>query len=218
MRWRRGVLFAAIVAAHVLVVLYFPAGSVPVESAQPDVFFTALLAPGFSSHKAPHSTRMSGSRLNDPGFSRRSVRSRRTDGSGQSDQDQVVPEAAQAEAQSDPAASIDWTALAHAEVDRLMREDAQVARQAAALSGWRSRVMPAPYTPSASQFRWDHASTHRLESSPLGLTVNLSERCSILVSVYMMAIIGGCKVGEIPVHGDLFMHMKDLDPIPSAAP
>jgi hypothetical protein len=24
-----------------------------------------------------------------------------------------------------------------------------------------------------------------------------------------MAVLGGCKIGPLPVHGDLFMHMSD---------
>ncbi|HEV2700268.1 MAG TPA: hypothetical protein VGV09_01460, partial [Steroidobacteraceae bacterium] len=53
------------------------------------------------------------------------------------------------------------------------------------------------------------AQTHRVETSPLGMLVKLNDRCSVLISVYFMEVKGGCKLGELSVHGDLFTHMSD---------
>lgn len=105
-------------------------------------------------------------------------------------------------------ASINWAKEAQIAADNSVRQDAETSRQAVALSRWRSRVMPSPSVPEAPQFRWDYARTHRLESSALGLNINLNDRCSLLISLYMMAIMGGCKIGELPAHGDLFMQMR----------
>ena len=111
---------------------------------------------------------------------------------------------------------IDWAKEAQIAADDLVRSDADAARRAAGLSQWKSHVMPAPIAAGAPQFSWDYAATHRLESSPHGLVVNLNDRCSLLISVSAMAVMGGCKLGELPVHGNLFMHMKD-EPAPGPA-
>jgi hypothetical protein len=105
--------------------------------------------------------------------------------------------------------SIDWVQeAASAAADSLTR-DAELSRQASSLTQWQSHVMPSANTRTAPEFSWDYAQTHRLESSTQGLVINLNDRCSILTSVYLMAVRGGCKLGELPVQGDLLVHMKD---------
>jgi hypothetical protein len=59
---------------------------------------------------------------------------------------------------------------------------------------------------SKPQFGWSHAATHRVEEIPTGgLLINLNDRCSI---VWVMFPFPFCKVGKIPVRGDLFQHME----------
>lgn len=215
MRWQRVVLFAAIVVAHVLVVLFFPAGYAPHDTTELEISFATLLVP------EPTEQQTSRSKWQNQGAatpSRRpaeTMRARRSAAIKYPDQDAVASNDVQPDATSNSGPSIDWAKEAQISVDNYVRKNAEISRQAATLSRWRAHLMPSPYVPKVSQFRWDYARTHRFQSSALGLSVNLNDRCSLLISLYMMAIMGGCKVGELPVHGDLFMHVKD-DPESSA--
>ena len=204
MRWQRVALFAAIVVAHVLVVVFFPAEPPPHDNPEQAISFATLMVPESTAQRRSRPAQQS----HAPMSSTRRAERRHTN-----------QDAAAATLQPDtppkPRLSIDWAKEAQNAADIRVRQDVESARQAAALSLWRSRVMPSPNVPAAPQFRWDYARTHRIESSALGLNINLNDRCSLLISVYLMAIMGGCKIGELPVHGDLFMHMKDDD---SSAP
>jgi hypothetical protein len=216
MRWQRMVLFATIVVAHVLAVLYFPARLVPPDTPGQQITFATLMVPV---PIEPQPWRPNQHRQAAATTSRRPAPRMRATGSTGADhtnQDAVASSDVQPDAAPNPAPSIDWVKAAQIAADNRVRRDAEAARQAGALSQWRSHVMPSPYAPERPGFRWDYAQTHRLESSALGLNINLNDRCSLLISLYMMMIMGGCKIGEMPVHGDLFMHMKD-DPDPSVA-
>jgi len=83
---------------------------------------------------------------------------------------------------------------------------AQAERRASALSRWREHVMPGP-PPPRPQFRWDEAATHRSVASWAGLVVHINDRCLMIISPLFVG--GGCAIGEIPAHGDLFAHMDD---------
>ncbi len=125
-------------------------------------------------------------------------------------QDALSPKKIEADSEpSTPPVFIDWAKEAEIAADDRLRLDAEAERQAASLSQWRLHVMPAPRSPATSGFAWDYSQTHRLESSAQGLVVNLNDRCSLTISLYFMAVMGGCKLGKLPVHGDLFLHMKD---------
>ena len=65
--------------------------------------------------------------------------------------------------------------------------------------------MPGP-PPRRPEFRWDYAATHRLQTTPFGLVININDRCEIIIT---LGIFGGCAIGHIPVYGDLFAHMDD---------
>lgn len=101
---------------------------------------------------------------------------------------------------------IDWEQEAEAAIDDGAERAAEAAHRAGALSRWREHVLPGPPAPEP-QFRWDHAATHRFTPTLNGLVIALNDRCSLLVSPF--AIIPGCAIGHIPVHGDLFAHMDD---------
>jgi hypothetical protein len=59
----------------------------------------------------------------------------------------------------------------------------------------------------ASQFGWDYAATHRVESiSGGGLLLHLNENC-VLVLIPLPFV--GCGIGEKTANGDLFEHMHD---------
>ncbi len=214
MRWQRVVLFAAIVVAHVLAVRFFPAASEPHETPEQQISFATLMVPEpiaqqTSRLKQSRQATADASRPNEASQATRSVEK------SHASQDAAASNDVQPDAVPNHAPSIDWANEARIAADDRVRQDIESSRQAAALSEWQSRVMPSPRVPGANKFRWDYAATHRLESSALGLTVNLNDRCSLLISIYLMAVMGGCKIGEMPVHGDLFMHMKD-DPESSA--
>jgi len=70
-----------------------------------------------------------------------------------------------------------------------------------------SRVRPGSTDYSKPQFGWNHAATHRVEELPGGgLLINVNDRCAIAWVIFPFPI---CRVGKIPVQGDLFQHMKD---------
>jgi hypothetical protein len=215
MRWQRVVLFAAIVVAHVLAVLFFPAGLVPHDTPEQPITFATLLVP---QPIEPQTSRPKQQRQAAATTSKRpaaTMRATRSAETNQTNQDAVAFNDVQSDAASNTGPPIDWAKEAQIAADDRVRLDAETAPKAAALSQWRLHVMPSPNVPGGSKFRWDYARTHRLEATALGLNINLNDRCSLLISLYMMAIMGGCKIGELPVHGDLFMHMKD-DPESSA--
>lgn len=59
---------------------------------------------------------------------------------------------------------------------------------------------------SKPQFGWSHSATHRVEEIPTGgLLINLNDRCSIAWVIFPFPV---CKVGKIPVRGDLFQHVE----------
>ncbi|HTC43616.1 MAG TPA: hypothetical protein VK696_01070 [Steroidobacteraceae bacterium] len=199
MRWRRTLLFAAIVIAHLLVVRFFPADrTTPPDAPGQEISFATL------SSTAP-SERVSQTRPIP-----KAIRAHKFN-KGPASLSQVQPDKP---ADTAPA-PVDWAQEAELAAADSLKLEAEASRQAAALSQWQLRVMPSPKAPAASGFSWDHSRTHRLESSAQGLVVNLNDRCSILISLSLMAVLGGCKIGQIPVHGDLFMHMRDA---PEAGP
>ncbi|HEY4212177.1 MAG TPA: hypothetical protein VGM84_11895 [Steroidobacteraceae bacterium] len=107
----------------------------------------------------------------------------------------------------EPPAPIDWANEAAIVARRRLEDAAKAAEQAAALSNWRSHVMPGPLKPGP-QFRWDYANTHRVESIPRGgIVINITDRCAIVFTG--LFVLGGCRIGHQEVHGDLFEHMRD---------
>jgi hypothetical protein len=202
MRWRRLVVFAAIVTAHVLVVWLFPSGHAPQGPADEEISFAALVVTEPINEQTRQPVRaahnMQRLRISPP----------QAGGAAASEPDKVpLPRTAPV--------FIDWAKEAQITADEHVKSDADAARRAGALTQWKSHVMPSPTVPAAPTFSWDYAATHRLESSAQGLIINLNDRCLLLISLSIMAVIGGCKLGEIPARGDLFMHMRD-DPAANA--
>jgi hypothetical protein len=194
MRWRRALVLAAIVIAHFLVVRFFPADRASSrDTPEQDISFATLssTAPTVRTSKSKSVPRVSQA-------------PKRIEGSGslRDIQPDLRPDTA-------PPAPVDWAKEAEIAAADSLKLDEEAARQAAALSQWQLRVIPSPKAPAQSGFSWDHSRTHRLESSAQGLVVNLNDRCSILISLSLMAVLGGCKIGPLPVHGDLFIHMRD---------
>jgi hypothetical protein len=190
MRWRRATLFAAIVIAHVVVVRLLPIGGATLpETPVQEVWLTApqrrepAARPVLRAHPAGRGT-----------GARAAFRS------------QPVPPfpVPLPPTPSSAAPAIDWGKEAAIAADDRLQLDAQASRQAAALSRWKLNALPAAVAP-ASAFPWDHARTHRFEPTPQGLLVNLSDRCVLLINP--LALLGGCRLGALPVHGDLFAHM-----------
>ena len=116
---------------------------------------------------------------------------------------QTRPEAAE------PPALIDWATEAAIVAKARLGDAAKAAEQAEALSSWRAHVLPGPPQPGP-QFRWDYASTHRIEAAARGgIVVNITDRCAIVFTG--LFLLGGCRIGHQEVHGDLFEHMRDAD-------
>jgi hypothetical protein len=191
MRWRRATLFAAIVIAHIVVVRLLPIGRATLP--EPPVQEVSLTAPQsrepaarpvVRAHPAEHGTGVSAAFRSQP----------------------LPPFPVPGPPKPGPAApAIDWGQEAAIAADDRLQRDAQAARQLAALSRWKLNALPAPVAPAASAFPWDHARTHRFEPTPQGLLVNLSDRCVLLINP--LAVLGGCRLGALPVHADLFAHM-----------
>jgi hypothetical protein len=115
--------------------------------------------------------------------------------------------------------AIDWAQEAERAAARQVDEDEAAARKAAALFAHKkppsSLVLPPPPPP---QFGWSHAATHRLESFPGGVILNLTDRCAIVFSIMLIPV---CKMGVMEPRGDLFEHMNDpaqLGALPTDAP
>jgi hypothetical protein len=194
MRWRRALLFAAIVIAHVLVVRFFPADRASSRDApEQDISFATLSSTAPTERTSQPKPAPRASRVPKPFKGSRSLSEILPD---------LLPDTA-------PPSPVDWAMEAEIAAADSLKWDEEAARQGAALSKWQLRVIPSPKAPAASGFSWDHSRTHRLESSAQGLVVNVNDRCSILISLSLMAVLGGCKIGPLPVHGDLFMHMRD---------
>jgi hypothetical protein len=118
---------------------------------------------------------------------------------------EVTPETRREAAE--PPALIDWANEAAIVAKRRLGDAAKAAEQAAALSSWRSPVMAGALKPSP-QFRWDYASTHRVQGAARGgIVINITDRCAIVFTG--LFVLGGCKIGHQAVHGDLFERMRD---------
>ena len=100
------------------------------------------------------------------------------------------------------------------------RHELQIAANNAIEAQERRRHQPSPLAPhdfsgvkpgstddSKPRFGWDHSATHRIEEIPTGgLLININDRCVIAWVIFPMPF---CRIGKIPVRGDLFEHMQD---------
>ncbi len=190
MRWRRAVVFAAIVVAHFLLVWLFPSGNGPREPPEPDLSFATLVVPERIAEPAPRADHS-----RPAARATRASRSSQAKAGGPAASEPVIKQPPDTQP-----ALIDWAQEAQISAANSLRSEASAVRPTTL-----------PVTP---RFSWDDAASHRFESSAQGLTVNLNDRCSLLISLYLMAIMGGCKIGQLPAHGDLFSHMQDGSALP----
>jgi hypothetical protein len=109
-------------------------------------------------------------------------------------------------------AAIDWAAEATTAAARESEANALRSRQARALAPKSSLMVAAG--PKRHEFHWSYASTHRVEPVPgLGTIIHLSDECAIFLFV-IIPITGGCALEKTPPRGDLFEHMHDPDSAP----
>jgi hypothetical protein len=206
MRWRRVVLFAAIVFVHLLVVRFFPTGPARRDTVEEISFATLMI---------PESTRQDTAQAKQQmqtavAALRRHTASARAASHAEPSHPNLNPVPAneiQPGASPSASPSIDWAMQAQIVAGSSVRQGTEALPGVGSLLR-RSGAVSSSSGSEAAQFRWDHAQTHRLESSALGLNVNLDDRCSVLISLYWMAITGDCKVGEQPPHADLFARIK----------
>lgn len=233
----RAAILAGIIAAHVLVLRFFPAMRLPRMSEVPQPPLVLLLLPAAASRQARRSgaTRMrpagrpvaeapsrehiarhplehapsAGSRAERRAASAGNPAATISAAAGNSAGVRKSAAAGRAApAGNPPRAPIDWLGEAGAVVADRAQRAADAARRAGALSRWRAHVMPSPLVPHGPEFRWDYAATHRVVVTPgRGIVINFSDRCSILISAG--AILPFCAIGHLPVYGDLFEHMND---------
>jgi hypothetical protein len=108
--------------------------------------------------------------------------------------------------QNNAPVAIDWAKEAERAAAREIEEAEAAARRAAALAHEKTPSSLALPPPPSPQFGWSHAATHRLESFPGGLILNLTDRCAIVFSIMLIPV---CKMGVMEPRGDLFEHMHD---------
>jgi hypothetical protein len=103
-----------------------------------------------------------------------------------------------------PPAAVDWHEQAQLAATRQAEELARLESPGAGPGAVPSPGSPPRTTP---EFRWSRSRTHRIEAiEGGGFLVWINDRCAIVITLLAMPV---CKVGKIPVHGDLFEHMDD---------
>ena len=107
-----------------------------------------------------------------------------------------------------PAPALDWRGeLQIAANSELEREELRRQQPALLAPHDFSGVKPGSTDNSKHEFGWNHAATHRIEAMPGGgLLININDRCVI---AWMIFPFPACRIGKIPVRGDLFDHLKD---------
>jgi hypothetical protein len=107
-----------------------------------------------------------------------------------------------------PIPAPDWRAEAQRAADEELEAEARRRQQPSALEPHDfSRVKPGSTDDHKPKFGWYHAGTHRIEAIPNGgFVVNINDRCGVVILIYPVPF---CKIGKIPVRGDLLDHMHD---------
>lgn len=210
-RASRFAIFAAVVAAHLLALHFFPDFRPPPEASDREPSLPVTLFPEMQSRQQRPAESRPRSQSSQRSPRRQIVAaSSRPTRHAPGEHKQKQESAGRAARQGRPRTTrpwIDWEKEADTAVAEQSEEAAQAARRASALSRWREHVMPGP-APRPPEFRWDEARTsQRFVPTIGGLLVHLNDRCVIIVSP--LALFGGCAIGEIPVYGDLFAHMDD---------
>jgi len=101
----------------------------------------------------------------------------------------------------------DWAAEGSAAATRQVEQEERAQRQAAQFGPRQSDAFAS--RKHQPEFHWDYARTHRIEplKGGIGVAVNLNDHCALIL--FGLIPMAGCTVGEIPVRGDLFDHMRD---------
>lgn len=220
-RASRAAIFGAVVAAHLLVLHFLPDLRPPqeVSDREPSIAITFFPTQPQKPLTATSRARQPDSRQQKATASSGQAGLPPRDRKQESANRAALNSAASAAKPRAPPSGhpwIDWERQADAAVADRTERAAEAARRATALSRWRDHVMPAPWAPHGPQFRWDYAATHRFQTTPFGLVINITDRCEIIIT---LGIFGGCAIGHIPVYGDLFAHMDDpKEPIDSTVP
>jgi hypothetical protein len=105
-------------------------------------------------------------------------------------------------------AAIDWAKEAEGAALDTLEAEARARRRASGPSTGAGPTVGAAVAAVHQPFRWDYAQTHRVEQlAGGGLIINVSDRCALVLR--FPSLLGGCKIGKIESHGDLFAHMHD---------
>jgi hypothetical protein len=203
-RWGRIAVFAAIVLAHALLWRLLPALRVTEPVASVETPLTVWMLSATHEPESP-AARKPGPTAMTPQAGTKPRHRQRDSAEPQPERDR-----------SSAPALIDWAKEAETAAADGTAEDTEATRRSAALSRWKSHVMPSPEVPRGPQFGWDRSHTQRFETTPQGLLVMLNDRCGIIVNP--LGVAGGCALGHIPMRGDLFDHMRDPPPPASQAP
>jgi hypothetical protein len=193
-RANRAAIFAAVVGAHLLALHLLPDFRAPSEVSDRELSLPITIY-----RTGPQHARTAISRGRPPARGRK-----RTPHEGT--RETVSPAASAPQPARGSRPWIDWEKESDAAVAHRGELASEAERRASALSRWREHVMPGS-PPPRPQFRWDYAATHRLETTPGGLVINVSDRCFIVTNGLMVLPV--CRIGKIPAYGDLFADMDD---------
>ena len=186
-RARRIAIFAAVVAAHLLALHFFPDFHGPPEPVDQELTLPIAIFPVSSRERLPSSRHP------------RKLRNKR--------EERIAPTMIGPREPRSARPWVDWEKEADGAIDNSAEHASEAARRASALSRWREHVMPGP-SPRAPEFRWDYAATHRIVVTPgRGMVFNINDRCFIVATALMVLPV--CRIGQIPAYGDLFAHMDD---------
>ena len=123
----------------------------------------------------------------------------------------VVPPPAEPPPAEQKPAIVDWNAEAALTAKQRAQSDTAPPPRALdkRLAGMYVDIGPGLDPGNAPEFGWDHARTHRVEAleGGGGSLLWINDRCFIVMAGLIPFPM--CGIGEIPVRGDLFDHMRD---------
>ncbi len=201
---RRITVFVAVVAAHVLALVFIPATHRSLQRAipEPPAMAMLFLAPLVRDETVAG---QDGPRLLNTPTARRLVPSgpipAQSNSAPGDTNTAITPDSVEQPAP----ASIDWNLELGDAASRQIARDAAAKRRASALDHASVPRYLAP-VPGSPQFGWNYAATHRVEFQPL-LVVHVNDRC-----VWVALFFAACKIGAMPANGELFKRMRDSPP------
>jgi hypothetical protein len=205
----RAATFVAVLALHVALVALFLTSHFPaVPKAGFEAPMVAVLLPLVETAQPTQPPKRDAPASSTKGRTGHSTSLRRVPPAAQPSE--TVPEAPTPQAIMIPLAP-DWRQEARIVADDELESDERRRRNPSLLAPHDFSDVPhGAVDVTKPQFGWSHSATHRVETfAEGGFMLNINDRCSIAIMIIPMPF---CRVGKIPVRGDLFEHMDDPSP------